>query len=212
MNQFEKGIKIIFKDPFFDFPFWLKERERKEYVILCENTSSEDSDLFLITLFGYNDICFGNCAKNGFSNVISYFYEQEGLAMNGGILFFDKEKKIFPSCCCGLEDWREVQESIFNKKSPWLGHNPFPVFEYEKETVYVWSDDCIGMYGEKQPKDKLICLNYSIGFLKEQLLRVEKDLYKFITIPLYKRVKELESSIADSFIEVMLEWLLNKQK
>ena len=188
----------------------VKRKKRKEYVVFSEKTSPEDIDLFLITLFGYNDICFGSCVKEGLSNIIFSFYEQGGLAMNGGILFFDKEKKIFPSCCCGLENWKEVQESINNKKSPWLGHDPFPVFEYEKEMVHVWSDDCIGVYGKEQPKEKLICLDYPIDFLKEQLFYVKRDLYKFITIPLYKRIKDLESGIVDSFVEMMLVWLLNK--
>ena len=36
---------------------------------------------------------------------------------------------------------KEIKES---ETMIWLGHDPFPVFEYLENEIVVWSDDCLG--------------------------------------------------------------------
>lgn len=49
--------KPVIVDPYYDRPCWMEhEVERKEFVILSADSSSDDLELFFILLFGYNQM------------------------------------------------------------------------------------------------------------------------------------------------------------
>lgn len=49
--------KPVIVDPYYDRPCWMEhEVERKEFVILSADSSSDDVELFFILLFGYNQM------------------------------------------------------------------------------------------------------------------------------------------------------------
>lgn len=50
---------------------------------------------------------------------------------------------IAPSCCCGLESWREWA-SVREGGQPWLGHDPAPWVEHLDGGVRIWSDGGLG--------------------------------------------------------------------
>ncbi|KAF3883832.1 MULTISPECIES: hypothetical protein [Nostocales] len=50
------------------------------------------------------------------------------------------DKVINPSCCCGLETWRDWLRFVKKGQSPWLGHDPSPWVEKVGGLVRVWSD------------------------------------------------------------------------
>ncbi|NOU84560.1 hypothetical protein GC102_02040 [Paenibacillus sp. LMG 31460] len=92
-----------------------------------------------VHLFGYNNID----VKESFEKSFKQLLNEDEVAILGGITFFeDEDKFILPSCCCGLEDLVLVNESIINRVSPWLGHDPNPGIKYSNNgIVKVWSDD-----------------------------------------------------------------------
>lgn len=206
-----KGIKLICRDLYCDCPKWLPDSEGTEYLILDKNTPAASVDLFLRAIFAMNDIDFGLDAAEGFQNLIAD-YKENGLIMSGGVLFYESDKEIYPGCCCGLEDWYEVYGELELRESPWLGHDPFPVFEYRGEHVIVWEDDCIGKYAAKKTKQGLTCIEYKIEDLKRELVSKKKELQEFCAISFFQRVSELESTMADELTETILTWLLPKKK
>lgn len=111
--------KAVIIDPYYYCPIWIdSEVTRKEYIILSADSNKEDVELFLILLFGYNGIDVKQSLEKSFHEL----FNEDEVAISGGIAFFGtNNKKILPSCCCGLEDWHEVYDSVINKTSPWLG-------------------------------------------------------------------------------------------
>lgn len=203
-----KGVKAVCTQMYtYKGCCWLSIERKLDFLILSKNIKIKQVDLFLAALFEYNGIDFGKTPYIGFENLL-YQIDTNGLILGGGILFFEKNQKlILPSCCCGLECWNEIPKAVINKESPWMGHDPFPVFEFLSNEVVVWSDDCLGIYLNKKLKSELYYIKYERKELINKLKIVEEELREFICIPLYNRIKQLEATLADLFIEKMLEWL-----
>ena len=62
----------------------------------------------------------------------------------GGFAAVDQEQVIGPSCCCGLEGWKEWLDILTTGQSPWMGHDPAPFVEVQGEQVCVWADGGLG--------------------------------------------------------------------
>lgn len=145
MKRRNSRSKLIMKptiiNPFYDEPNWFEsEVYRKEIVFLDKNSTLNDVKQFIILLFGFNDIAYGNCYEDSINNFLKL--QEDELAMSGGPAFLCGESQILPSCCCGIEDLGEVVNCIKHKISPWLGHDPNPCIEYSKRNkVKIWSDD-----------------------------------------------------------------------
>ncbi|GII54929.1 hypothetical protein Pth03_33180 [Planotetraspora thailandica] len=66
----------------------------------------------------------------------------DGLIAPGGLQVHDSttDLTISPSCCSGLEDWREWG-SLVQGDQPFLGHSPSPWVEILSDRFRVWPDD-----------------------------------------------------------------------
>lgn len=196
--------KIVIREPYYESPIWIdNDIFRKEHVVLTENSSTEDVELFLVHLFGYNNID----VKESFENSFKEIFNEDEVAILGGIAFFDNEDIfIMPSCCCGLEDLVLVIESIKNRVSPWLGHDPNPGVKYSgNDIVRVWSDD---------PNTTKTKSTFYIEFMYDELIQAlednKKELLGFIKKPLYKWICNRDKSIADEMIIKMKQWFLKE--
>jgi hypothetical protein len=80
---------------------------------------------------------------------------------------------IAPSCCCGLEDWREWLDFLNNGQSPFLGHDPSQGIERSGNRIRVVSFPSHGSeyYIEFDPDD-----------FTEQLRQVQDDLKQFLVV------------------------------
>ena len=67
--------------------------------------------------------------------------EEGWLIAPGGLRATDDEFKLLPSCCCGLEGWREWYNVKPGGGSPWLGHDPNPYVDCGGEAAVLWTDD-----------------------------------------------------------------------
>lgn len=65
-------------------------------------------------------------------------------AVPGGFAAVDQERFIGPSCCCGLETWKEWLDVLTTRRSPWMGHNPAPFVEIREDRVNIWADGGLG--------------------------------------------------------------------
>ncbi|GAA4841900.1 hypothetical protein GCM10023310_19770 [Paenibacillus vulneris] len=198
MTPFTRSVII---EPYHDCPFWIERQvTRREYVVLSSNSTEEDVELFLTLLFGYNNIDSRLPLEDAFKELLL----EDEVAMSGGIAFFKSETEfILPSCCCGLEGIvDDVYQSVLNKKSPWLGHDPSPGITYHENNVKVWLDDP----GSNENIDV-----FNIDFTYEELIHnIETsliDLESFIDIPLYNWVHARDEEIGDQFRMRMKSWL-----
>jgi hypothetical protein len=96
------------------------------------------------------------------------------MPLSGGLAASDGHLTIYPSCCCGLESWREWLTLLSNSGSPWLGHDPSPWVEARQDQFLVWAD---GGLGEKS--DPTMVIAFTRFELSEALVRVQLDLQAF---------------------------------
>ncbi|ERI11669.1 hypothetical protein [Aneurinibacillus aneurinilyticus] len=171
-------VSAIIQDPYFDQPSWLSKAEYRENVVLSKLSSIDDAVLFFTLLCGYNDV---DVARDP-TDVLNELIATDEVVIRGGITFEDKNKVILPSCCCGLENWRDVLEAVISKEGVWLGHNPFPSVEYIDNTVRIWSDDFSGVM-RKDVTEKEIRKMYYIEYSRDDLIKklqsIETDLLDF---------------------------------
>jgi hypothetical protein len=93
----------------------------------------------------------------------------------GGLAAVDRLTTVLPSCCCGLESWRDWYRLLSEGQSPWLGHDPSPWVEMRGEEFLVWPDGGLGDagVGEFQP------IRFSKLGLAASLANAEADLGAF---------------------------------
>jgi hypothetical protein len=96
-----------------------------------------DLGLVFAQLVDYNRIAGGDIGA-----LQSGVLAAERLILPGGLQASLGDQEINPSCCCGLEGWREWQR-VLDGGSPWLGHDPAPWVELSGDVVRVWSDGAL---------------------------------------------------------------------
>lgn len=113
-----------------------------------------------------------------------------------------------PSCCCGIEGFKQVIQEIKEEISGiWLGHDPFPVVEFAENTVTVWQDDVLGLYNQPVAKDGLVSIVYDKKELIFMLDNLTNEVHDFLSNPLAKRLAELKVTHTDSVLNMLKEWL-----
>lgn len=186
-------IKLVFTDPYFQTAPWLnfKDFKRPEYIVLDGETGREMTALFFCALFDYNHIEFGNSMEMDIDALLS----EDCLILSGGTAFFiDAGRYILPSCCCGIECWKEIFQAVRDRESPWLGHDPTPIFSYEGENLYIWSDD------PGTNPDSFSILTSIDGFLQHEA-QVQQDLDSFLAGPFRAFLSENAICRADEIVE-----------
>jgi len=83
----------------------------------------------------------------------------------------DSGRSIAPSCCCGLEDWREWLDFLDNGRSPFLGHDPAQGIEHVGDVIRVVSFPSEGAES---------CIELNPDDFVNQLRQVQSDLKQFL--------------------------------
>lgn len=191
-------VKAIIQEPYYNSPSWIDEDiEIREFVILDGDSSEKDVELFLIGLLGCNDINIDQDIELVMKEILG----EDEIIISGGILFIGENENIFPSCCCGLESWDEVLDAAISKSSPWLGHDPYPCFEYVENNIRIWSDD----FNKKQLSD-IYFIECDRDILIEKLKLIRNDLINFAKGPLYKHLVKHTNTYTDQVIQQFYKW------
>jgi hypothetical protein len=140
------------------------------WIRLSAEMSELEIGAFFVQLAGYNQIDRSGSRDGILRDLIA----SDGLVLAGGIQAVSGEQVITPSCCCGLEGWREWQIFLRTGETPWLGHDPSPWLERVGDVVRIWSDGGLGDSMRDAFKIEVSCAEY------ERALRaVERDLLGF---------------------------------
>ncbi|RED66142.1 hypothetical protein [Cohnella lupini] len=192
--------KPVIREPYYDCPVWIEsELTRNEVTYLTSESSKHDVELFLLHLFGYNNIDISQSIQSSFEEL----FMLDEVAILGGVAFIkDEEIFIMPSCCCGLEDWSKVIEAINNRESPWLGHDPTPGITYHEDYLLVWSDD-----PQTDNKDKYN-IRFTFSEIMDSLEITREDLRGFIERPLFQWLERRDKEIANNMKSKMYKWFL----
>ena len=161
---------------FYDFdaesfcPWEIAEITGSDCIRLSAEMSQPEIGLFFAQLVRYNRIDFSESQEAILKEILA----ADGLALAGGIQAIFEEQVISPSCCCGLEGWREWQDFLKTNKTPWLGHDPSPWIEQVDDVIRIWSD---GGLGDSMKDAFKIEVNRPA--FERELQAVERDLLGF---------------------------------
>jgi hypothetical protein len=154
-------------------PLWEFTTELKpfSFISLSAATTNREIGLFMSQLIEYNQLaCTGNIIDR-LTEIIEYqSVDGEDLVkLSGGIQASDRGLTISPSCCCGLETWREWLHFLSTGQPPWMGHDPTPSIDL--------IDDRIVRVSIAEARSHI---DFDRELFSSQLIRVRQDLVDFL--------------------------------
>jgi hypothetical protein len=155
----------------FQCPWDVPQFKPFSWIRLSGEMTYQEIGLVFAQLIQYNHLDLSGESQVVLKRVL----EAQGLILPGGIQVVFGNKSISPSCCCGLETWREWQDYLKTGQSPWLGHNPSPWIEKQGELVCIWSDGGMG-----EPLENVFHIDVLHSVFQDRLRIVEKDLQAFL--------------------------------
>lgn len=202
---------------------WLPKKqegggEEKYCIDLNGYASRDEVDTLLRVLASYNDSYLDTGAKKDvFLRQMHRGLDRRDLTLPGGIRFEGDGCRIYPGCCCGVEQWVYIFGELKEHQSPWMGHNPDVSF-LEKDGVCYIADTGLrrrsfgrvirGQYGvrgkvgvEDAICDKKIRI---IGWPEQEfealLNRLDGEFEDFLNGPLQERMEQLAGEWARQFV------------
>lgn len=160
----------------FSCPWETPEFQPFSMIRLHGEMTYQEIGLVFAQLAQYNQIELAG----DFLTVLNQIIEAESLILPGGIQVIDELQNIIsPSCCCGLETWREWVDFLKTGETPWLGHDPSPFVENRDDVVRIWSDGGID-YSAGQFVNNAFYIDVSRDRFAKALILVEQDLQAFL--------------------------------
>ena len=141
------------------------------FIRLSGNMTYPEIGLVFAQIVRYNRLDLSGDIKT----VLQQIVEAESLVLPGGLQAVYNGELIQPSCCCGLETWREWYEFLETKHSPWLGHDPSPWVEWRDDKIRIWADGGL----DESLKD-VFYIDVTVSNYKKALNLVNKDLQAFL--------------------------------
>jgi hypothetical protein len=177
--------------------FELPREPWPRFVRLWRSTPNEHVALFFATASTY-----GRSTPEAAASIAGVLADFPRV-LPGGIAVVASERTIVPSCCCGLETWREWRKVLTDGQSPWIGHDPAPLVEAHGDEIRIWSD---GGMGEKPMDETAIVITR--GDFTRALEAVTCDLEGFL-VPLRawldhqapRESAEFVSRFKDAFVQ-----------
>ena len=115
---------------------WAPSDATFEWVELDANVSNADIARVVAALASYNSVA----SSGSLEATVRALERADCLILPGGLMIHTDALEIPPSCCCGLESWREWYAVAPEGSSPWLGHSPSPRVECREDRAVIWAD------------------------------------------------------------------------
>lgn len=156
------------------FPWSITDCQPFSFIRLSGKMRDQEVGLVFAELVKYNHLE----SEGDTNNVLHRVIQAESLILPGGVqVIAATDKVISPSCCCGLETWRDWLIFLKTGGSPWLGHDPSPWAEKVGTLVRVWSDQK-NRWSDK--KAKPFHIDFEQSKFEPELGKVQRDLNAFL--------------------------------
>ena len=156
----------------FAYPWDLQTLEPFSWIRLSGEMTEQEIGSIVAQLVQYNQLEFSEDSHLVLDRILT----AETLILPGGIQSVFGDQIIDPSCCCGLETWREWQAILTTGHSPWLGHDPSPWVEANNEQIRIWSDGGLG-----ESTQNALRIDISRSTFRQTVQNVEQDLQNFLS-------------------------------
>jgi hypothetical protein len=156
----------------FTSPWPMAPANTSDWIKLSGEMTNPEIGLALSLLLEHNQLD----SSHSVSEVLEQLLVAAELIWMGGIRAVGSDgRNIPPSCCCGLETWREWPDFLATGTTPWLGHSPSPWVENYGDAIRIWSDGGLG-----ESVKNAFFVDVSRAVFKESLSLVERDLQAFL--------------------------------
>ncbi|NEQ68301.1 MAG: hypothetical protein F6K21_22930 [Symploca sp. SIO2D2] len=169
--QMQAVVETPYHEGEFVCPWEVPEFQPFSLLPVSGEMTYPEIGLVVAQLAQYNQIELTNDKQVVLRDIL----KAEGLVLPGGIQVISEGKKpISPSCCGGLETWREWIDFLQTGDSPWLGHDPSPWMENQGYFIRIWSD------GGMEPAKNAFYIDVSRSDFERGLRQVEQELQAFL--------------------------------
>jgi hypothetical protein len=151
------------------WPWPIAGRAAPAFIPLGGDMSDAELGSFFAQTVDYNSL-----EGEGSATLLAAILRAESLILPGGLQAAAADRVIDPSCCCGLETWRDWRRFLEEGVQPWLGHDPAPWLEDAGRTIRVWSDG-----GVSEAPDAF-AIELTRAALSAELLHAEEALCDFL--------------------------------
>ncbi len=152
------------------WPWPIADRKPFSFVRLSGQSTEAEVGSFIAQLVSYNRVE----AESTLAGLVAGVVAAESLVLPGGVQASAGEYEIGPSCCCGLEQWRDWLECLESGDSPWMGHDPSPWVEWADGIVRVWADRGLD--------PAAVAIDFERGRFVAELGRVGRELRAFLPL------------------------------
>jgi hypothetical protein len=124
------------------------------------------------------------------------------IAVPGGFAAVEQGRVIGPSCCCGLETWRQWLDVLNTRRSPWMGHDPSPFVEIREDRVNIWADGGLGGNSRDSAPIAFSLLEFetAVAQAAKDLVEFEEPLRKWLGFHAPRYEHNLAAKFRESFI------------
>ena len=143
------------------------------YVTLDGTADDADIGSVMAQLAGYNQLLPFNAVAAGLDRLAT----ERSLVLPGGLRATHGDRSITPSCCAGLEGWREWLYFLESGQSPWMGHSPDPWAEQDGGRVRLWSEV---WPADSDPPSTVTALEAPLPEFERELRRAADGLVGFL--------------------------------
>lgn len=167
------------------------------WIDLTGNTKYEYVGNVIHTLCIYNNLLEQkNISTDELLKIIIDEMNHKEVIAPGGIHFVGENRtEIYPSCCCGLEDWREIKSELMIGHSPWMGHDPYVNYREQNEACIIST----GSEPNENPFKTYERITYSKKEFLMLLSRLDRDFISFVRGPLTAYLQSLSTEYVDDF-------------
>jgi hypothetical protein len=164
-------LQAVLEAPYYEgeplYPWAIADYKSFSFIRLFGKMTDREVGLVFAQLVDYNHIS----SEGDTNTVLHRVIQAPSLVLPGGIQARTAtDKVISPSCCCGLEGWRDWLRFMKKGQSPWLGHDPNPWVEKVGGLVRVWSDE----------GHRAFHIDFEKSKFEAELIKVQQDLNAFL--------------------------------
>jgi len=117
---------------------WAPAPGAERWIVVSGQTSDADIVRAIASIASYSR---NIGVRSSLRETTSAIAETPSFVVGGGLLLRTGDFMVAPSCCCGLEGWREWYAVKKGGQSPWLGHDPMPWIDCSGDLAVAWEDE-----------------------------------------------------------------------
>ena len=209
---------VLLAESYDERPEWIAHRvEESEFVALGPQSGEREVELFAAALLSEDGIEDRSTPRKAFEGLLA-LDPDNGIAVEGGLAFYENGvPRAVPGCCGGIEQIPEIVLDVHRKRSPWMGHDPWPTFTYEGDRAYVWPDNAQVQFSKKEgtaepnmPEPSEPPIVYPYDELLQGVEQAAAEMKGFIDGPLHRWLKARVPDLADAVTERLTFELLER--